>query len=366
MRSSTSSSEPAGFVDGERRVPEARWGLIWLVVVAVAVAALGGWEATWRDRGYAADVANSPSLWNRARRAATAGDGRGTVVVGSSRVLFDLDLETWAKHVGGPQPVQLALEGTPPWTALADLGADEKFRGFLIVGYTPSLFFGGFPGERGEWPQQWRDETPSARFGQLLAMGLEQQLAFLENDAKLGSLIGRLPWPAREGLRPAMPEVPRLAEVRPSREHLMWSRLETDTAYRDHARGVWQVFMSLPMPPPTEEQIAARVAATKVAVDAIRSRGGDVLFVRCPSAGPFFENELATRPRALFWDRLLRETGAPGITFEDHPELQGFELPEWSHLRAADRVPFTAALARLAKPLYENWAQQPVREGASS
>ena len=29
---------------------------------------------------------------------------------------------------------------------------------------------------------------------------------------------------------------------------------------------------------------------------------------------------------------LLKETGAPGIYFEDFPELADFKCPEWSHL----------------------------------
>ena len=42
--------------------------------------------------------------------------------------------------------------------------------------------------------------------------------------------------------------------------------------------------------------------------------------------------------------RLLKVTGAPGIYFEDHPELAGFDCPEWSHLSAGDSVEFTKRL----------------------
>lgn len=354
MPSSTSSSEVRESAVAQRRVVKARWGVAWLLAAALIVATVAVWELHWRGRGYGADVANSAGLWNLERRKVTADDGRGTAIVGSSRVFFDLDLETWAQVTGGPVPVMLALEGTPPWSALDDLAADPGFRGFLVVGYTPNLFFGGFPGERGNVPRQWREESPSQRFGQLLSMQLETRLAFLDGDAALGTLIRR-PWPVRAGLPPSMPPVPRLAEMRPSREQIMWSRLETDAVYRERARGVWSAFMGIPMPPPSEEDIAARIASTKAAIDAIRARGGEVLFVRCPSAGKFREHERATRPRELFWDRLLRETSTTGIHFEDHAELQGFDPPEWSHLRAADRIPFTRGVAALAKPVYDRW-----------
>lgn len=72
-----------------------------------------------------------------------------------------------------------------------------------------------------------------------------------------------------------------------------------------------------------------------------------MIFIRPPSAGMLYQLEEQSFPRKETWDALLEKTGVPGIHFEDHPELQGFELPEWSHLRAEHAPPFTKALARL-------------------
>ena len=49
-------------------------------------------------------------------------------------------------------------------------------------------------------------------------------------------------------------------------------------------------------------------------------------------------------PRVGPWDRIIRETGAPGIYYSDYPELSGFDCPEWSHLSAADSIEFTKRL----------------------
>jgi len=49
-------------------------------------------------------------------------------------------------------------------------------------------------------------------------------------------------------------------------------------------------------------------------------------------------------PRARTWDPLLKQTNAPGIYFEDYPELANFDCPEWSHLSAGDSVEFTKRL----------------------
>ena len=66
-----------------------------------------------------------------------------------------------------------------------------------------------------------------------------------------------------------------------------------------------------------------------------------------PRRAPTTNASRSTVPREQTWDRLLRETGAFGIHFEDYPEMQGLELPEWSHLsreiaRRASRAPMSA------------------------
>ena len=69
-----------------------------------------------------------------------------------------------------------------------------------------------------------------------------------------------------------------------------------------------------------------------------------MVFVRPPSSGPYLEAEDRELPRTRSFEPLLRATGAPGIHFQDYPQLQGLETPEWSHLSAADAARFTAAL----------------------
>ncbi len=79
-------------------------------------------------------------------------------------------------------------------------------------------------------------------------------------------------------------------------------------------------------------------------MEKIRARGGKVVFVRFPMTGKLKEFEDRTQPRGRAWTRLLNDTKAPGIYFEDYPELAGFDCPEWSHLSAADSVEFTKRL----------------------
>jgi hypothetical protein len=79
-------------------------------------------------------------------------------------------------------------------------------------------------------------------------------------------------------------------------------------------------------------------------VEKLRARGGKIVFVRFPNSGDLKKLEDRETPRAGIWDRMIKETGAPGIYYEDYPELNGFNCPEWSHLSAGDSVEFSKRL----------------------
>lgn len=79
-------------------------------------------------------------------------------------------------------------------------------------------------------------------------------------------------------------------------------------------------------------------------IDKIRARGGEVVFLRLPCAGFLLQVEDGGFPRERVWDRLLRDTNSMGIAWQDYPELQGYDLPEWSHLSASEAERYTRAL----------------------
>src|SRR5207302_10728603 len=87
-----------------------------------------------------------------------------------------------------------------------------------------------------------------------------------------------------------------------------------------------------------------QIDRTAKAVAQLRGQGVKVLFVRLPSDGPFLAYANREHPRARSWDALLAAARAPGICFEDYPELQGYSLPEWSHVVPSQAERFTDAL----------------------
>lgn len=330
-----------------REIPAARFAAIGWLVLALVSAATAAWE--WRMRGLglrAGDLDDGAAHWIVERRRVEAGDHDGVVILGSSRILFDTDLDAW-EEMTGRRPVQLALPGTSPRLFLERFAAESSFSGLVIVGVTPGLYFSGFTTifpEYLEANESWRDQSLSERFGHQAGLLLSRGFAFLDENYRLGTLIERIDIPDREGVNRPFMNVWKLSESFRGRQRRMWPRLETDARLLEHARQIW---MQRDRGAPPDELLERTFKESRRDVGIIRARGGDVIFVRAPSAGPLLERERRSTPRDRTWDRLLRETGTVGIHFEDHPEMQGLELPEWSHLSAESATRFTRAYVRL-------------------
>ncbi|HET7756795.1 MAG TPA: hypothetical protein VFK87_06035, partial [Steroidobacteraceae bacterium] len=160
-----------------RPVPEQPWGRILAGAVLVFALLLGGWEAYWRDFGVHPAIRNNYALWAIQRRRIDAGEGDATVIVGSSRPFFDIQLPVW-ERLAGRRPIQLSFEGTTPLVFVEDLAADPKFTGRVLIGIAPQVFFKGFK-YRGGAVDYLRRESPSQRIGEWLSMHLvEPYLAF--------------------------------------------------------------------------------------------------------------------------------------------------------------------------------------------
>jgi hypothetical protein len=333
----------------ERPVPEQAWGRVLVGVVVLVVLFVGCWEWYWRAFGVQPGLVNTDGLWAIERRRIDEGEGDATVLLGSSRVYFDVQVPVW-QRLEGRRPVQLSFEGTTPLVTLSDLADDPKFTGRVLVGVAPDVFFTGFE-YRGTATRYTHKESPAERVGQWLSMHfIEPYLAFDDPDFALRTVLARQPWPKRPG-REWDDSVRKLAVIDSVRNMHMWSKVETDPAYRELARNIWrQDFRPSPEDPsPAEVRKTALVEIDKAvkAIAKLKARGVKVLFVRLPSSGEYLAYERRVFPRTDTWDPLLARTGVPGIHFEDYPQLQGYELPEWSHMTYAEAVRFTPVLYEL-------------------
>jgi len=321
--------------------------------VLTTIAAFG-WEIACRRAGYAPTLNDTADLWAQQREAVRPDS---IVIVGDSRPLYDLDLDTLEKGLG-QRPLQLSLVGSCAYPVLADLAADETFRGTVLCSVVPLMFFapgGPLLANAEKAINRHRNWTLAQRSGHALGMLLEERIAFLQQeDLTLAQLLLRLPIPNR----PQAQVGPRLPPYFQTTERDRQTRM-TETAAKpgplqDRIKFGWIPFFTPPPPPsfiPKEAFLAAmgraieaRFGDAAAAVEKIRQRGGKVVFIRFPVSGEVKKIEDQATPKVGHWTRLLKESGAPGIYFEDHPELASFECPEWSHLSAPDAVLFSERL----------------------
>ena len=319
-----------------------------LLAVLLTATFVVGWEMYWRGQGFPISYNDDEGLWASKRKQIYASSPARPVMIGSSRIKFDVDLDTWA-GISGQRPVMLAVAGASPRPVLTDLGNDPAFKGTLIVDVTEGLFFTP-PGARQElWAQDRLKAYPRWSLAQQLSFhlnrALEAKLVLLDEEKlTLNAFLERLPLPNRPGVFEPPHFPPKFSYNSFDRQSWMSAEFVADTAMQGQMKAVWRhLGAGQRKHGAGGDTLRAMLQAAKRAVDQIRGRGGRVLFVRTPSSGLYREMETRNFPRAEYWDQLLAYTRAPGIYYADYPALAGLECPE-SHLAPREAVTFTRNL----------------------
>lgn len=352
MPSSTSSSDmPAARAEPVFKRPLPVLGRsAWLAMV-VAIILMIAWEAWVRGEGVTPAYRNSDGQWAEQRRHIDGAAGDGWVFTGSSRVLFNMQLSVW-ERLDGRRPIQLALEGTSPVAVMEGL-ADDDFTGRLIVGVAPGLFFSGYEYRRPAI-ERYDQESPTQWVGNKLSMLVEPYLAFYAGDFALPVILKRQPLPLREGVELNL-DVRKISNMEKDRNTRLWSKVANNVEYRDLTRSIWaQNWMPLAeLPAPVQEKIlesrTKQLERAVVATQKMQAKGAEVIFVQMPYEGHYATAEPDIAPRELTWDKLIEQTGALGLHFKDHEEMQGYWLPEWSHMTGKEADRFTEAFYGLVQ-----------------
>lgn len=324
-----------------------------LLTVVLTVGSIACYELWLRQHGYSVSYDDDERLWANKRKEVYQPSSDAVVFIGSSRIKFDLDIPTW-KQETGTNAVQLAMVGSTPVPLLHNLAEDKNFKGRLVVDVTEILFFNDGPMFR-ERPTKginfYKKETPSERASFQFNRVLEANLALLDKDYfSLNAYLRKFGVKNRAGVasNDPLPFPWEFDLTQYDRQSKMHERFVADTNLQNQVRAIWgSLGRAMKSPPPTGAKLDSMFAAVKADVDKIKARGGDVLFVRTPSTGPFLMGEQQGYPREKYWDRLLSGTGCPGIHFQDQESTAHFQCPEFSHLSPADAVIFTKTLAQL-------------------
>ena len=283
-----------GAAGPDARHPLAAVGQMGVCVFVAVTLLTAAWE--WNARTNiglrAGDIGDSPQAWAEQRRLA---DAAPVTLVGDSRILFDTDLDRF-QQLTGVRPVQTAIVGTNARALLESYANDPNFHGLLVLGLADLSYFrpvgvglGGSISKLGEERQTLAAHGAVARplspaEPRFHGCGISAQ--------HLDDPVG--PRAAQRSYGP-YDDVWKISETFDRRQYFMWDRIETDPYLRAHARHAWDVFKGPPLPPFIARNVIARSAE---AVRRIRARGGDVIFIRPPSAPELRATEDKRLPRA--------------------------------------------------------------------
>lgn len=326
-----------------------------LITLTLSILSIGAWELYWRSQGYFPDLDDDKFLWANTRAKVDQATSNEVVLIGSSRVLFDIQLDQWQKQTG-VKPIQLANAGASPLPVFHDIVENTDFNGTVVVGVTPGLFFSTTYPEAAPWKRAasrtefYKNQTYAQQLNYRLSIPLQKSFAFISNDEEewyddinLKALLRTIKLPGRTKYSD-FPPFNRFQDIDINRNVRMKDRMLTDTAFANSVKAVWKGMTDEDFPPPDKD---GTIAFFLKDLEKLKARGGKVILLRLPSSGIFHDLESKVLPRKDFWDVLVQKANVPAYYYSDYNELSGFELPEWSHLSGPDAIVFTERLVKI-------------------
>jgi hypothetical protein len=326
-----------------------------IIAVVLGVLSIAAWEIYWRSQGYFPDLDDDKYLWAKTRAKVDKAAEDDVVLVGSSRVLFNIQLGQW-ETLTGIKPIQLANAGATPLPVFHDIVENTNFKGTVIVGVTPPLFFSTTFEQATPWSRAssrsefYKNRTYAQRLNYSLSIPIQNSLAFVSNDDEawfddinLKALLKTIQLPTRTE-KPPEPPFRRFQDIDINRNVRMKERMVSDTAFANSIKTVWKTILSGDMPPPEKE---ATIEYFLKDAEKFTSRGGKIILLRNPSDGFFKELESKGLPRPEFWDELVTKANVPAYHYQDYESLSAFKTIEWSHLSAKDADQFTENFVKI-------------------
>lgn len=352
MHSSTSNSSKAEIID-YRITPDHPWRKLLLLVLVLCTLLLAGWEYLARQMHHLPGSYGNGmnTMWADERRKLDKPHNIRVVLVGSSRMLWNADLDILEEKMQ-TRPIQLSLPGTSPALFIKDIVDNTDFDGLLLVGYTPGLFnwfSEGFSGKDAfaayeyESPDEWVDKH--------IHRWVSHYLGYLDESFSLPELMDHyIELPHREGAKVLQDQGWKLGDTYADRQTDMWAPVEEEGSFdNEQILRFWLSFgIDTETPIANEAKQGMVTASIEYFTDSIatlRARGGDIVFIRMPSSGDFLKEDILNNHDTDVFFPTMQALDVPSINTMDYPELStNLEIPEWSHLSRKSQDEFSALI----------------------
>lgn len=305
----------------------------WGLVLAGVLLIMGTWEGYWRMQGFRPVIEDDRKLWHLIR--SRVNDSTQAVIIGASRIQLGFHPDVFAENTG-IVPKILAIDGNAPFSVMKDLADDPQFKGTLFCSIHPRWIAESFPRKdrAAKWVRKYRSPTLLSRVELHLSLVLQETFVFRYPGLSLDKLKQRYEqrrWPPR-------PAYSILRRDRYREAH--FTAENTPKIYASRVKRVREITAASTVL--DSKAFIEQVKEIQSYADKIRSRGGQVIYIRMPSSGEVRTLEDRVWPRKRYWNRFVETISGTTIHFEDHASLSGFICPDGSHLSVADAKRFTA------------------------
>lgn len=322
---------------------------LFLGALALSLVLLAAYEWYWYNEGHRPGFDINAEIWSYWRGKVEDLTADDVVIVGSSRAHFDINIHLF-DSLTGHRPVMLAVPGGSPYYVAEDVIRASDFRGLLIIGVAPTLFY--VTGSDG-WALQtkagmvdfYHSQTYASKFSQAVYEYIDPHLSYLDTDISFKNLLTRLSLPDRPGVFHA-PAWPPMVSMDRYRNIRMNPGMETDSVLQKRQTTIWDSFGWVN---PYQDSIDVILDHYVSLVKEFESKGGRVAFIQPPVKGKYLEQEPVLYPREKYWNILLERAGVNGYNYADYPEMRAMNPPEWSHLNRKEADQYTRMLVTLLK-----------------
>jgi len=319
---------------------------MWVLALCAATLMLGAMETGLRVKGHTPSINDTPETWAYWRSKVYANGPKTIAIIGNSRAQTDLDPAILEKFFPDHRVIHLAINGTNSFAGMKSLMQDPRFKGIILSDFMAltELSNKEIQGQE-SWTEiyetEWQD---GGRYNKALnvkiKLFLESRLVILNSLFRLTNILkGQVPAAPKhlsvfraDRFRPLLFEkrtsAKNIADIRENRIEII-NRFVYDTG---------------------PEQIERFINELAPGVEALRSRGGKLIFIRLPTKDAHWQKDQENFPRTQWWDVIIKKLDVPGIHFRDYPELAKFDCPDTSHLSTNGAGVFTRYLAKILKP----------------
>ena len=311
-----------------------------------------------RFKGGEPDVRDTAELWASQRaRASSIGDD-ALLLVGSSRIQLDLDLDILATSTG-KRPVQLAIDGSPFIDVLENLANDRNLAGTVLVSTTlPKLAAVGNAQRVKKWINIYEKEYKNLWFPQkeqILKAKLQSVSALYANILPLDKFVPRLmesenlakiylkTLPSRErNADYSLVKMPDFYLRRVERNLGYPIPLDAYDSYDNYKDSVIKIAKEKYTEFNTDPRQFYRINS---AIKKLQKRGVVVVIARFPMSGLVEDIYDIRLPKDL-WDKVVSDLDVISIDYRDYAQL-AYQLPDGSHLDITQKPDFTYKFSKI-------------------